>query len=365
MLDAFEGAEGVAAVAQGLRGGRFKNIIVMCGAGISVAAGIPDFRSKGTGLYDNLQKYDLPDPQSIFEINYFQEHPSAFYHLARELFPGNFAPTPTHFLLHLLHEKGVLLRCFSQNIDSLESLAGLPQEKLVAAHGNFDSAHCIGTGEEVPMAEVRDAIMAGEEGWKSMRDRHGGLVKPDIVFFGENLPPRFYQRTKLDMPHCDLLIVMGTSLQVQPFASLVGKVNSDVPRLLINREKVGDGITGGFNFSKATNYRDAFFLGDCDAGARALAGACGWGADLERMCIAAYDRLIGQGDVSMALCYAHRGASNALLGNDAAAEADFRKALALEPALTVAFEGLHKLVRLKEYEPEPEPEPEPDYLADA
>ncbi len=78
-------------------------------------------------------------------------------------------------------------------------------------------------------------------------------------------------------------------------------------------------------------------------------------------------RWIGQGDVSMALCYAHRGASNALLGNDAAAEADFRKALALEPALTAAFEGLHKLVRLKEYEPvpEPEPEPEPDYLADA
>ena len=366
LLDAFEGAEGVAAVARGIRDGSFKNVIVMCGAGISVAAGIPDFRSKGTGLYDNLQKYDLPDPQSIFDINYFQQHPSAFYHLARELFPGTFAPTPAHFLLRLLHEKGVLLRCFSQNIDSLESLAGLPQEKLVAAHGNFDSAHCIASGEEVPMDEVRDAIMTGEEGWKAMRDRHGGLVKPDIVFFGENLPPRFYQRTKLDMPQCDLLIVMGTSLQVQPFASLVGKVNSDVPRLLINREKVGDGIAGGFDFSKATNYRDAFFLGDCDVGARALASACGWGADLERMCITAYDRLIGQGNVSMAVCYAHRGASNALLGIDAAAEADFRKALTLEPALTAAHEGLHTLVRLREYEPEPEPVreyepvPEPD-----
>ena len=58
----------------------------------------------------------------------------------QELFPGNFRPTPTHFFIRLLHEKGLLRRCFSQNIDSLESLAGLPREQIVAAHGNFDGA---------------------------------------------------------------------------------------------------------------------------------------------------------------------------------------------------------------------------------
>ena len=212
-------------VAQGLREGRFQNVVVMCGAGISVAAGIPDFRTPGTGLYDNLQKYDLPNPQAIFEINYFKERPSAFYHLARELFPGTFAPTPTHYFIKLLHEKGLLLRCFTQNIDSLETLAGLPEDKMVAAHGNFDSAHCVETGKEVPTAEVKEAIMAGEEGWQAMRERHGGLVKPDIVFFGEALPPRFSEMLRQDMPKCDLLIVMGTSLAVQPFASLVGAVS--------------------------------------------------------------------------------------------------------------------------------------------
>jgi NAD-dependent deacetylase sirtuin 2 len=353
LLEAFEGHDGVAAVAQGIVDGRFKNVVVMCGAGISVAAGIPDFRTPGTGLYDNLQKYDLPDPQSIFEINYFKERPSAFYHLAKELFPGTFAPTPTHYLLRLLHEKGVLLRCFSQNIDSLETLAGLPKEKMVAAHGNFDSAHCVTTGAEVPVDEVREAILAGEEGWQAMRDRYGGLVKPDIVFFGEKLPPRFQECMMSDLPQCDLLIVMGTSLKVQPFASLVGQVASDVPRLLINREKAGErmgGIVGmlqgdrdGFDFSE-TNYRDACFLGDCDDGARALASSCGWGDELERMCVSQYDSLIAQGQVSMAICYCHRGASHALLGDEAAAERDFRKALEIDSLLTVAADQLVQLV---------------------
>jgi len=58
----------------------------------------------------------------------------------QELFPGNFKPTPAHYFMRLLHEKGLLLRCFTQNIDSLEKQAGLPSEAIVAAHGNFDSA---------------------------------------------------------------------------------------------------------------------------------------------------------------------------------------------------------------------------------
>eukprot|EP00617_Octactis_speculum_P001294 CAMPEP_0185795894 /NCGR_PEP_ID=MMETSP1174-20130828/160789_1 /TAXON_ID=35687 /ORGANISM="Dictyocha speculum, Strain CCMP1381" /LENGTH=179 /DNA_ID=CAMNT_0028491219 /DNA_START=128 /DNA_END=667 /DNA_ORIENTATION=- len=84
---------------------RAENVVVMCGAGISVSAGIPDFRTPGTGLYDNLQKYDLPDPQSIFELNYFKEHPHAFYQLAKEMWPGGYSPTPTHHFLSLLHAK--------------------------------------------------------------------------------------------------------------------------------------------------------------------------------------------------------------------------------------------------------------------
>ena len=159
--------------------------------------------------------------------------------LAKELFPGTFLPTPAHFFIKLLAEKKKLLRCFTQNIDSLEAVAGIDKDLVVAAHGNFDSAKCIATGEPVDPDEVRESILAGEAGWRAMAERHGGLVKPDIVFFGESLPPRFFKLMKADFPLCDLLIVMGTSLVVHPFASLIDAVAESVPRLLINREPAG------------------------------------------------------------------------------------------------------------------------------
>ena len=84
----------VGAIAEYIRSGRAKQIVVMVGAGVSVSAGIPDFRTPGTGLYDNLQKYDLPSPQAIFEIDYFQQHPEAFYKLAQVLVLVKDGPRP-------------------------------------------------------------------------------------------------------------------------------------------------------------------------------------------------------------------------------------------------------------------------------
>merc|ERR1719329_2122429 len=79
-----------------------KRVVVMCGAGISTSAGIPDFRTPGSGLYDNLQRFNLPQPESVFDIDYFRDSPEAFYDLAKEMWPGNFDPTPTHYFLKLL-----------------------------------------------------------------------------------------------------------------------------------------------------------------------------------------------------------------------------------------------------------------------
>ncbi|KAH8075905.1 NAD+ binding protein [Aureococcus anophagefferens] len=198
-----------------------RDVVVLGGAGMSTSAGIPDFRSPG-GAHDNLQKYDLPHPQAIFSIDYFRERPGAFYELCRELWPGTYAPTATHLFIKLLHDKGRLLRCFTQNIDSLETAAGLPPDRVVAAHGNFDGATCIDTGAPVAVSEVKAAVDAGPPGWAALRDRHGGLVKPDIVFFGEGLPRRFFELANRDLPRCRLLLVIGTSLSVQPFASWWG-----------------------------------------------------------------------------------------------------------------------------------------------
>jgi len=293
VIDSFD----VEGIAKHIAGGA-KNIIVMAGAGVSVSAGIPDFRTPGTGLYSQLKRYNLPQPEAIFSIDFFKENPAPFYTLAKELYPGLHCPTPGHYFFKLLQDKGLLLRVFTQNIDSLESIAGVDPSLVVAAHGNFDSAHCIETGKEVDVAEVREAILAGEAGWKAMSEKHGGLVKPDIVFFGENLPARFFEHVKTDFPKCDLLIVMGTSLKVQPFASLVDNVAKETPRLLINREEVGTHTaqertmlrmlerSEGFVFGDGERWRDVALLGDCDDGVHAVAAALGWSDDLEALIVA-------------------------------------------------------------------------------
>lgn len=126
-----------------------KKLIVMTGAGISTAAGIPDFRTPGSGLYSNLMKYNLPFPEAIFDIVYFRKHPDAFYTLAKELFPGEFKPTKCHFFIKLLEEKGVLLRNYTQNIDMLERIAGVSDSLLVEAHGSFLGAKCVGRSVKI------------------------------------------------------------------------------------------------------------------------------------------------------------------------------------------------------------------------
>jgi len=85
------------------------------GAGVSCNAGIPDFRSPGTGLYDNLQKYDLPFPEAVFDLGFYGRNPDPFVHLASELWPGlRHSPTITHSFIALLERKGLLLRNYTQ-----------------------------------------------------------------------------------------------------------------------------------------------------------------------------------------------------------------------------------------------------------
>ncbi|MEQ2258216.1 NAD-dependent protein deacetylase sirtuin-2, partial [Xenotaenia resolanae] len=130
-------------VARYINSGKCKNIICMVGAGISTSAGIPDFRSPDTGLYANLQKYNLPYPEAIFQIDYFKKHPEPFFALARELYPGQFKPTICHYFIKMLKDKGLLRRCYTQNIDTLERVAGLEGEDLIEAHGTFHTSHCV------------------------------------------------------------------------------------------------------------------------------------------------------------------------------------------------------------------------------
>jgi len=156
------------------------NVIVMAGAGISTSAGIPDFRSPGTGLYSQLEKYNLPFPEAIFQLDYFRKNPKPFFLLAKELYPQNFKPTPTHYFLRLLNEKNKLLRIFTQNIDSLERVAGLPADKLVEAHGTFFTSHCLNCRKAYDLEFVKEIIFKDEIPYCT---ECKGAIKPDIVFF--------------------------------------------------------------------------------------------------------------------------------------------------------------------------------------
>lgn len=230
----------------------------------------------------------MAQPEDIFTLDYFRQNPAAFYELAKEIWPGSYAPTLCHRFIKTLDAKGMLLRCYTQNIDSLECQAGLPKDKLVAAHGNFDEAHVIDTCPEllVDISELKAALDNGQTGWECLREEKGGLVKPKIVFFGEPLPERFVQLHGQDLSSCDLLLVFGTSLSVAPFCDLLSKANPSAPRLLVNRDPVGlcEELLGGFRFhlkAEGANWRDVFYQGEVDDGVAALVAALGWVSDLE------------------------------------------------------------------------------------
>ncbi|KAB5589946.1 NAD-dependent histone deacetylase SIR2 [Ceratobasidium theobromae] len=254
-----------------------RQVVVMVGAGISTSAGIPDFRSPKTGLYANLARLNLPYPEAVFDIMYFKENPLPFYTLANELYPGKFRPTITHSFIKLLADKDMLHMCFTQNIDTLERLAGVPASKLVEAHGSFAENHCVDCGTKFPSDEMRELVMTpnpavpgGVNVPKCKIKGCGGLVKPDIVFFGESLPERFHQSLKT-LPFADLAIVMGTSLKVHPFARLPEMVSDRCPRVLMNME-----AAGGFGRGD-----DVIHLAPCDDAVRELCDLLGWRDELE------------------------------------------------------------------------------------
>ncbi|TBU62223.1 DHS-like NAD/FAD-binding domain-containing protein [Dichomitus squalens] len=260
-------------IAKYMKSPQCKRIFVMVRifAGVSTAAGIPDFRSPRTGLYANLAKLNLPYPRALFELSYFRFNPIPFLSLTRELYPGRFRPTLTHTFVKLLADSGLLHTCFTQNIDTLERQAGIPVDRLVEAHGSFASQHCIDCKKEYGSEKMREAVEKGEV-VRCDNDACAGLVKPDVVFFGESLPELLSQSIA-KINSADLLFVVGTSLTIQPFARLASMAPDACPRVLINLDFAGD---------IGTRADDVLLLGKCDATVRELCRALGWEDALER-----------------------------------------------------------------------------------
>ncbi|RCK63646.1 NAD-dependent protein deacetylase HST1 [Candida viswanathii] len=229
-------------------------ILVITGAGISTSLGIPDFRSS-KGFYSMVQHLGLSDPQEVFDLELFHIDPSLFYSIAHMILPPEKMFSPMHSFIKVLETQGKLLRNYTQNIDNLESYAGIRKSKLVQCHGSFATASCVTCGFKINGEDIFEKIRAKEiplcllctkrknDILKKDDDYYFaesyGVFKPDITFFGEALPSNFHDHIREDILECDLLICAGTSLKVAPVSDIVDKVPEKVPQILINRDPIG------------------------------------------------------------------------------------------------------------------------------
>ena len=229
-----------------------EHIIAITGAGISTNAGILDFRSPG-GLYSvAVQRYGLPYPEAIFDISYFFENPEPFFRLSAEMLLKDIQPTPCHRFLAQLEQTGKTVDIVTQNIDMLHEKAG--SENVVECHGSYRSGRCLSCMENYTYNQFSGSLLSG----KVPRCSCGGIIKPGVVFFGEGLPEDF-TRLYNSPPKADLLLVMGTSLTVQPVSSFAVNLASETESILVNRDP--------------TAYDDLFsciYRGDLDKFAREI-----------------------------------------------------------------------------------------------
>jgi len=175
-----------------------------------------------------------------------------------------------HAFISLVAKKGLLHKCFTQNVDTLERAAGVPPEKLVEAHGSFAGQSCIDCHVAYPADKMKEYLLTGSVPYC---EACAGLVKPDIVFFGESLPRAFHMGLGT-VEEADLVVVMGSSLKVYPFAALPARARPGAVRVLINNERAG-GI--------GVRADDVLLLGGCDDGVRKLAKELGWEEELEEV----------------------------------------------------------------------------------
>ncbi|KAK8929184.1 NAD-dependent protein deacetylase hst2-1 [Metarhizium anisopliae] len=232
-----------------------------------------------------------------------------------------FHPTVSHAFIKLLDDKGMLQMLFTQNIDCLERRAGVPADKIVEAHGSFATQRCIECRAAFPGDLMTEHVARGAVP-RCREDGCAGTVKPDIVFFGEMLPAAFGERAG-HARAADLVLVMGTSLTVHPFAELPELAAEGRPRVLLNLERVG---------RLGTRPDDVVELGECDEGIRKLADALGWRDELE----ACWRAVVGHEEADRQLRSAGGG------GREGEVEDEVRK----------LAEGVEEALRLGESEDE-------------
>jgi NAD+-dependent protein deacetylase sirtuin 2 len=286
-----------------------QRILCLTGAGVSVASGIPDFRSSN-GLYATLDATKLTatkeqmeaieeNPSFVLDQHLFNENPLPCLEVNREFILGvqdrKWKATLAHRFIELLHTKTCsgkrkLVRLYTQNIDGLEDqCTEIGHRCRIAVHGSMDEAECANCHAKMDFDHFCDLVrrqikdIAGQDPSAPKESRAivceecgHRTVKPSIVLFRSKLPDVFFNSIPGDVKDVDLLIIMGTSLAVAPANSIVWKIPKSAMRVLINRESVG----GHLGFDRHNNDRDFFARGDCECVVLDLMEKLGWLQDL-------------------------------------------------------------------------------------
>jgi NAD-dependent deacetylase len=186
--------------------------VVLTGAGVSVPSGIPDFRSPRTGLWENV------DPMEVAHIDAWRRDPDRFWRFYGDRFASltDKQPNGAHLALAELERRGLIRGVITQNIDRLHRAAGT--ERLIEVHGSIEWSVCMQCGGKVALDRVVEQLRA-DDGAPECACCFTPL-KPDVVLFGELLPERALSEAQALALDADLMVCVGSSLEVYPVAGL-------------------------------------------------------------------------------------------------------------------------------------------------
>lgn len=187
-------------------------VVVLTGAGISTPSGIPDFRTPGTGLWANV------DPMAVAHIDVLEDEPELFWRFYSERFTtlAGIRPNRAHEVVAELGRRGVVDSVITQNVDRLHSAAG--SEGVIELHGSIDRSRCTACGAPWGLDEVRRLAAEAPDGVPECSC--GSMIRPGVVLFGEMLPELALRDAVANATGADLILCIGSSLEVHPAATL-------------------------------------------------------------------------------------------------------------------------------------------------
>ncbi|MEA1939318.1 MAG: NAD-dependent deacylase [Candidatus Caldatribacteriota bacterium] len=183
-----------------------KNAVVLTGAGVSTGSGIPDFRTPGKGIWEKV------DPFKVTSITAFNENPKRFYYFYRPRIEmlSKVSPNTAHIAIAQLEKMGCIKNLITQNIDNLHRRAG--SRRIIKVHGTLDEAICMKCNKIISSEKLLKKISQNKD--EIPYCDCGGVFKPNVVLFGEMLPN--FDDAIYEASHADLMLVIGSSLQVSP-----------------------------------------------------------------------------------------------------------------------------------------------------